>query len=621
MNRRADMEPRVFRTAVFALVVASLVVAAAAAQQRRDNTAPAAAGSSSISGSVFLAGESKQPARRVRVTLTNVDRTSTGLTTTTDDRGAFAFHALPAGRFELQAFKPGYLRASFGAARPERAGTPIALKDGQTIVDATMTIVRGGVITGLVRDARGRPVPGANVRVLKLAYHAVTGERTLVAPGAASTSTTDDRGEYRAYGLPPGGYLVLVPAPTVSRPWDQPDIRRLTSDDVRRGLDLARAGTPPRTATSAPAGLQPSASSAAARVNYAPIFHPGVTNIGAAATVPLGVSEERTGVDVTVELVPTATISGRISAPTGDLPRGLSIRVAPAGADASMLAGAGIRGLSAQPNADGMYVVAGVPPGAYTIKASTSLGGGRGTPVPDGQTMWAAADVQVSGQDLDVPLTLQPGVPIKGRVIFEGSPPSPAELQTLAFSLVALGSGGTALWTGGGRVDAGGRFGFASVPPDSYQFVTRWSTSGADDKWTIKSSVANNRDAFESPLRVDPDRPLEWVVTFTDKPAVLTGTLQDRGGRAATDYYVVIFSSDRAHWTPGSRRVRATRPSTDGAFGVKGLPSGEYFIAALTDLEPGEWNDPVLLAQLAAAAAKVTLRDGATTTQNFRIGG
>ena len=604
---------------VLALVGAFLIAVVVAAQQVRDNTPPPALGTASISGTVFFAGESKQPARRVRVTLTNVDRKSPGQTATTDDRGAFAFHGLPGGRFELQAFKPGYLRASFGASRPERAGTPIVVKDGQTAADVMMTIVRGGVITGLVRDARGRPVPGANVSVLRLAYHAVTGERTLVAQAAGSATMTDDRGEYRAYGLPPGGYLVVVPPPIVSRPWDR-DIRPLTSDDVRRATDLARAGTPERPAPSQP-GAKPPSTSAPARMNYAPIFHPGVTNIGAAATIALGVSEERTSVDVSVDLVPTATISGRVSSPAGDLPQGLSVRVVPAGADATMLAGAGVRGMSAQVSPDGTYVVAGVPPGAYTVKAGTSLGGGRGKPIPDGLTMWAAADVQVSGQDLEVLLTLQPGVPIKGRVIFERSQPMPAELETLAFSLVALGSGGTALWTGGGKVDAGGRFGFASVPPDSYQFVTRWSTPGADDKWTIKSSVANNRDAFESPLRVDPDRPLEWTVTFTDQPAVLTGTLQDRGGRAATDYYIVVFSSDRAHWTPGSRRVRVTRPATDGAFIARGLPAGEYFIAALTDLEPGESNDPALLAQLSAAAAKVTLRDGATTTQDFRIGG
>jgi hypothetical protein len=617
------MEPPVFRPAVVALVIACLFAAAAGPQQVRDNMPPVAAGTASISGTVVLDGTAKRPARRARVTLTSIERTSPGRTTTTDDRGAFSFPGVPAGRFELQAFKAGYLKGSYGASRPNRAGTPIVVSEGQTIADLTMTMARGGVITGVVRDARGRPLPGVGVRVLKLGYHPVTGERTLAAQSTASTSTTDDRGEYRAYGLPPGGYLVLVPGPPRGRSGfsGTDDIRPLTADDVRRAMQMAQARMP-AAAIASPAAGATVAPSTPVRVSYAPVFHPGVTNIGAAATIALGVSEERTGVDVTVELVPTATISGTVSSPSGDLPQGLSIRLVPAGADASMLAGAGLRGSSTPPAADGSYVMAGVAPGMYTIKATISLGGGRGgVPVPNAPTMWAAADVQVSGQDLEVPLTLQPGVPIDGRVVFEGSRPSPAELQTLSFQLVPPGAGGTALWTGGGRVDAEGRFTFASVPPDTYQVVTRWTTPGAEERWTIKASTANSRDAFESPLRIDPGQPVEWTVTFTDNPSTLTGVLQDRGGRAATDYYVVVFPSDRAHWTPGSRRIRMMRPATDGAFGVRGLPPGEYLVAALTDLEPGEWNDPALLAQLVAASARVTLRAGETTKQDFRIGG
>jgi hypothetical protein len=68
------------------------------------------------------------------------------------------------------------------------------------------------------------------------------------------------------------------------------------------------------------------------------------------------------------------------------------------------------------------------------MKAST--GGGRGA-IPNAPTLSAMADVTVSGQDLDVPLTLQPGVPITGRVVFEGSQPTAAALQTLSFKLVA----------------------------------------------------------------------------------------------------------------------------------------------------------------------------------------
>jgi hypothetical protein len=452
------------------------------------------------------------------------------------------------------------------------------------------------------------------VRVLKLGYNAVSGERTLGAPSSGSAATTDDRGEYRAYGLPPGGYLVLVtPGSTSGRSNDV--IRRLTASEVAQAVQAARSGgaAPP------PSG-SPSASPSSGGVSYAPVFHPGATDIRAAATIPLGLSEERTGVDIAIQLVPTATVSGTITAPSGLLPQFLRVNLVPAGGQTEMLAGAGVRGLATSPAADGSYAFTGVGPGTYTVKAIVGGGGARGAP-SNMATQWAAADINVSGQDLDVPLVLQPGVAIAGRVVFEGAQPSAADLQALSFALVPPGSGGTALYTGGGRVDAEGRFTFAGITPDVYRFVANWTAPAAREKWTIKSSTANEREAFEAPLRVNPGETLEWTVTFTDKPTTLAGELKDRGDRAATDYYILVFSADRAHWTPGSRRVRMTRPATDGSYMVKGLPPGEYYLAALADLETGEWNDPVLLEQLVPSSAKVTLRDGETTTQAFRVGG
>jgi hypothetical protein len=97
--------------------------------------------------------------------------------------------------------------------------------------------------------------------------------------------------------------------------------------------------------------------------------------------------------------------------------------------------------------------------------------------------------------------------------------------------------------------------------------------------------------------------------------------LQDPAGRPATDSYILVFSSDRKYWTPGSRRIRMTRPATDGSYSVKGLPPGDYYLAAPTDLETGEWNDPVLLEQLVRSSARITLRDGEMASQDFRIGG
>ena len=489
----------------------------------------------------------------------------------------------------------------------------MVVKDGEAVTNIAMTIARGGVITGVVRDIGGRPVPGVNVRVLKLGYNAVTGERTLGAPSTGSVGLTDDRGEYRAYGLPPGGYLVVV-VPPVSSGRGNDDIRQLTAAEVRQALQAARSGA----STAAVKPGQPSLRPSSTRLNYAPIFHPGATDIGAAAPVALGVSEERAGVDVTIQLVPTATVSGTISSPSGALPQFLSVRLVPAGPQTELLAGAGVRGPTAHLGPDGSYMSTGVAPGTYKVKAS--VGYGRGA-APNTPTQWASADVTVSGHDLDVPLTLQPGVAINGRVVFEGSQPTAADLQALSVALVPLGSGGQIQTGGGGRVNAEGRFTFAGVIPDTYHFVTTWNAPAANNKWTMKASTANGREAFEAPLRVNPNETLDWTVTYTDKPTSLTGVFQESSGRAATDYYILVFSADRKYWTPGSRRVRTTRPATDGAFSVKGLPPGEYFLGALTDLETGEWNDPTLLEQLVPSSATVTLRDGETTTKDVRIGG
>jgi hypothetical protein len=216
---------------------------------------------------------------------------------------------------------------------------------------------------------------------------------------------------------------------------------------------------------------------------------------------------------------------------------------------------------------------------------------------------------------------LQPGIPISGRVRFEGAPPTSDELGAQQFHLMAAGSGGAFVSGGGGRVDDQGHFTFAGLTPGAYRFGHSWTNSSSGNKWEIRSAVMNGREAFEAPLRVISGQALEWTVTFTDTPTALSGMFQDASGRAAPDYYMVLFPLEPTLWLPGSRRIRTTRPATDGRFIFRGALPGDYYLGALTDLEPGEWNDPTLLNQLVPTSVKVTLRDGQTTLQDFRIGG
>ena len=53
---------------------------------------------------------------------------------------------------------------------------------------------------------------------------------------------------------------------------------------------------------------------------------------------------------------------------------------------------------------------------------------------------------------------------------------------------------------------------------------------------------------------------------------------------------------------------------------MTGLPAGEYRLAALTDIVPGDQNDPAFLEQLVAASIAFTLAPGEKHVQDLRVG-
>ena len=99
----------------------------------------------------------------------------------------------------------------------------------------------------------------------------------------------------------------------------------------------------------------------------------------------------------------------------------------------------------------------------------------------------------------------------------------------------------------------------------------------------------------------------------------LTGALVDSSGKPAPDLSILVFPTDRTLWN-GSRRLRGpVQPAADGIYRVSDLPAGEYFLAALTDVEPEDLGDPAFLEQVAVAAIRVTIAFGETKRQDIRI--
>src|SRR5688572_795562 len=187
---------------LFRLACVALLPAVVAAQQR--DVPPTTVGTGEISGVVWSAGANPQPVRRVVVSVTGGSIQARSLIT--DDAGQFAFGKLPAGTYVVTAKKAAYLATEFGSTKPGRPGSKVVLATGEKRAIG-LTIFKGGAIAGALRDDKGRPVAGAAVSALDA--RAMRDPTMVLSP---QTVTTDDRGEYRIFGLAPGDYVIVAAA-------------------------------------------------------------------------------------------------------------------------------------------------------------------------------------------------------------------------------------------------------------------------------------------------------------------------------------------------------------------------------------------------------------------------
>jgi hypothetical protein len=167
-----------------------------------------------------------------------------------------------------------------------------------------------------------------------------------------------------------------------------------------------------------------------------------------------------------------------------------------------------------------------------------------------------------------------------------------------------------------GQFSGDGQFVTAAMPPGRYFF-----RSSAPPGWSVKSAMYQGRDLLDTPVDLLND--IEGiVVTFTDAPKMIKGTVQSADNPAASDATVVLFPTDPAGWVDygrTSRRISSVRAAAGAAFALTAPPDGEYFLVAIPEELAGAWQDPAALKVLSGVAERIQVRDGQTLSPTLRV--
>ena len=557
---------------------------------QRQDAVPA---SGLIAGRV-LAADTGRAVKRARVFASAAELPG-GRGILTDDSGAFQLVELPAGRYTLSVSKSGFVSLSYGQRRPLQAGTPLQLADGQEIKDIEFRLPRGSVIAGHVYDETGDPMPGVVVRVLRYQYQ--QGDRRLAPAG---TAQTDDQGQYRVWGLTPGDYYVDAIS-RINLPFGGP-AGRGGGGGRGGGAAAAFAGV-----VGAIAGRNVAALFGPDEENqkaYAPTYFPGVSSITEAQPIKVGLSQTAVDVDFSLQLVHVARVSGHVSDPDGAATWSGNVTLVVEGATVGRGGGFGMN-YGSRIQSDGTFAIANVPPGRYTLQA-------RGN--DNDSPQFASQPVTVASTDVEVSVSLGNSGTITGTIVFR-----PSQTQLPDFSNMRVAAPSVDNSVGGqaqGRVDKDGKFTITGVQGGMHLIRPGGQLRG----WTLQGVTIDGRDVIDTAVEIRSGQRLERVeLTLTDQINEINGTLTNDQGTPVTEYTVLAFSTDSTFWQAQSRHIATARPDQTGHFRIRGLPAGGYYVVTVDPAEQGEWYEPAYLEDHRLGASRVTLGDGDTKTQDFKV--
>ena len=496
------------------------------------------------------------------------------IVTRSDAAGRWVIQKVPAGTFVISPARFGVNVAAIGDAG---APLPLRIAAGSRTGNVVLTARRGGTVSGTLTDEFGDPAQ-AVVIVTSPIRPDLSSEFIFVSglPDGGQVfgraTGVDARGRYRLMGLPPGEYLVSVVAGDPA-----------TAKTEVHFID--------------PAGQD-------RILTPVSMFYPGVAAASQASKLTISEGGEATGVDMTVRpmVMTQIAVTTTASRPVDEIKlHQIQLNHAQPMLERTIRTKASSITLDAKP-------------GRYRLLASAEVASGTVSVV----RLWASAEVDTDpSMPAAVNLHLEPGANISGRVVFEGGDSNrqnvgarlaPMTALPLLPSDPAFAARGNATFE-----PATGVFSIQGILPGRYVIESGTGRS----LWTLKAATIGGRDVLDEPIDLRPGDEIGNVrLTVSDRVIELSGKIVDDATRPTSTGWVLVFSADRKHWWPGSRRIRSVRPDAAGAYTIRGLPAGSYVVTVVPD--PAVLMDPVKLAALAATGTRVTLAEGERKVLDLR---
>ena len=267
-------------------------------------------------------------------------------------------------------------------------------------------------------------------------------------------------------------------------------------------------------------------------------------------------------------------------------------------------------------SADGHFDLANVAPGSYVLSAHATLPQPPGSAAPL-DALAASTDVDVAGEDVgDVALVLGNAITVSGAFRYEGDGPPP-NLTLFRVGLAPVQQTTLTITSGSATTAPDGTFKLSAVTPGRYRLTVGLPSPTA--VWSLRAATGQRLDPLDIPIDLRQSIS-DIVITVSDRVSELKGRVDSAAG-GSTDYSIILFSTDRAYWMPSSRRIQSARTASDGAYTFRNVPPGQYHLAAVDDVEPGEWFDASFLQRLLAGAMTITIEQGEKKVQDIRVGG